>query len=46
VGSAGYCSAIVGVISCLFALRFVPETRGKSLEQIEQQLVPAEGSGA
>jgi sugar porter (SP) family MFS transporter len=45
-GFVFYLFAVVGVISCLFALRFVPETRGKSLEAIEQQLAPTEGSGA
>jgi sugar porter (SP) family MFS transporter len=45
-GFVFYLFALVGVISCLFALRFVPETKGRSLEQIEQQLVSAEGSRA
>jgi MFS family permease len=39
-GLVFYIFAAVGVISCVFAIRFVPETRGQSLEQIEQQLVP------
>ena len=39
-GVVFYIFAAVGVVSCLFALRFVPETRGRTLEQIEQQLVP------
>jgi sugar porter (SP) family MFS transporter len=38
-GLVFYIFAAVGVISCLFAIRFVPETRGQSLEQIEKQLV-------
>lgn len=42
-GLVFYIFAVVGVISCLFAVRFVPETRGRSLEQIEEQLLPAEG---
>ncbi|HJP74982.1 MAG TPA: sugar porter family MFS transporter [Pseudonocardiaceae bacterium] len=42
-GLVFYIFAVVGVISCVFAIRFVPETRGRSLEQIEQQLLPAEG---
>lgn len=39
-GVVFYLFAAVGVISCAFAIRFVPETRGRSLEQIEQQLLP------
>ncbi|HEX3782848.1 MAG TPA: sugar porter family MFS transporter [Pseudonocardiaceae bacterium] len=41
-GLVFYLFAIVGVLACGFAIRFVPETKGRSLEQIEQQLVPAE----
>jgi sugar porter (SP) family MFS transporter len=44
-GLVFYIFAVVGVICCVFAIRFVPETRGRSLEQIEQQLVPSEGVG-
>jgi hypothetical protein len=30
------------VLACLFAVRWIPETKGRSLEQIEYQLgVPA-----
>ncbi|HEY4458738.1 MAG TPA: sugar porter family MFS transporter [Pseudonocardiaceae bacterium] len=39
-GLVFYIFAGVGVICCVFAIRFVPETRGQSLEQIEAQLVP------
>ena len=39
-GLVFYVFAVVGVIACGFAIRFVPETRGQSLEQIERRLVP------
>jgi membrane protein implicated in regulation of membrane protease activity len=45
-GLVFYLFAIVGVLACGFAIRFVPETKGRSLEQIEQQLVPVEIGGA
>ena len=41
-GLVFYIFAAVGVIACGFAIRFVPETRGKSLERIEQELVAHE----
>ncbi len=40
-GVVFYLFAAIGVISCAFAIRFVPETRGRTLEQIEQELIPA-----
>jgi sugar porter (SP) family MFS transporter len=45
-GLVFYLFAVVGVIACVFAIRFVPETRGQSLEQIEAQLVPESSRGA
>jgi len=37
-GTVFFIFAGVAVVACLFATRWIPETRGKTLEQIEQQL--------
>jgi hypothetical protein len=37
-GTVFFIFAGVAVVACLFAARWIPETSGRSLEQIEQQL--------
>lgn len=39
-GQVFFLFALIGVIAFLFAVSIVPETKGKSLEQIEHELVP------
>ncbi len=43
LGSAGtyLIYAIFGLLTLLFVWRFVPETKGKSLEELEEELTPA-----
>jgi sugar porter (SP) family MFS transporter len=44
-GTVFFIFAGVAVVACLFAIRWIPETRGRSLEQIEQQLGLPAGTG-
>jgi sugar porter (SP) family MFS transporter len=39
-GQVFFLFAVIGMIAFVFAVSVVPETKGKSLEQIEQELVP------
>jgi MFS family permease len=44
-GTVFFIFAGVAIVACLFATRWIPETRGRSLEQIEQQLGLPAGTG-
>lgn len=39
VGTVFYLFAVIGLLATWFAVRLLPETKGKSLERIEQELV-------
>ena len=43
-GQVFFLFAVIGVVSCVFAIAVVPETRGRSLERIEWELVGGEPS--